>query len=106
VIESLSLKTEPGSAHTIVRASGEIDMATAPRLRECLAAVVGDVVLDLSDVAFLDSTALSVLIAEHKHRASAGHSFVIAGSSPLALRLFELTGLDYLLNLDGASAAA
>jgi len=106
VSELLSLEIEPGSARTTIRASGEIDIDTAPELRDCLAAVTGDVVLDLADVVFLDSTAMSVLIVEQKRRLSAGQSFVITGSSPLARRLFELTGIDYLLNLDGDAAHA
>jgi anti-sigma B factor antagonist len=80
-------------------------MGTAPRLRECLAPLDGNVVVDLSEVGFLDSTAMSVLIADHKRRVRSGHSLVITGSSPVALRAFEVTGVDRMLNLDGDSPA-
>jgi anti-sigma B factor antagonist len=106
VSELLSLKIESASAHTTVRASGDVDMETAPSLRECLASLAGNVVVDLSEVTFLDSTAMSVLIAEHKSRVASGYSLVITGSSPMALRVFELTGIDHVLNLNGDSPAA
>jgi anti-sigma B factor antagonist len=106
VSELLSLKIEAGSAGTTVRVSGEIDLATAPSLRECLAALVGDVVVDLTEVSFVDSSAIALLIAEHKRRVTAGATLVLTGSSPMALRAFEITGVDQVLNLQVDSPAA
>jgi anti-anti-sigma factor len=102
--ELLSLKIEAGTAGATVRLSGEIDMATAPDLRECLATLTGDVVVDLTEVTFVDSRAIALLIAEHKRRVGAGERFVVTGSSPMALRTFEITGVDKLLNLNGDSS--
>jgi anti-sigma B factor antagonist len=101
--ELLSLRIEAGTAGTTVRVSGELDMATAPELREYLARLPGDVVVDLTDVPFVDSRAIALLIAEHKRRVAAGARLIVTGSSPMALRVFELTGVDQLLNLNGDS---
>lgn len=101
--ELLSLKIETGRHGTTVRVAGEIDLATAPSLRECLAALVGGVVVDLTDVSFVDSRAIALLIAEHKRRVAAGERLLITGSSPMALRIFEVTGVDQVLNLNGDS---
>jgi len=108
VSELLSLDIETGSHGPTVRVSGEIDIATAPRLRACLASLADELVVavDLSDVPFVESSGIAVLIAEHKRRAAAGGQLVITGSSPLALRVFELTGVDHLLNLDGDAPAS
>ena len=50
----------------IIAVVGEIDVATAPQLRECLHGVIAKgeptVVVDLLDVTFLDSTALGVMV--------------------------------------------
>src|SRR6478735_7648191 len=72
-------------------------------LRRCFRSLVGDPVLtvDLAEVPFLDSTAISVLIAEHKRRVAAGEQLIVTGSSPMALRLFELPGVDQVLDLGG-----
>ena len=77
-----------------MRVSGEIDLATAPSLRECLASVAGDLVVDLTDVSFVDSQAIGLLMAEHKRHVGAGDSLVITGSSPVVLRVFEITRFD------------
>jgi anti-sigma B factor antagonist len=98
----VSLNIEAGSHGKTIRVAGEIDLETAPELRRCFRALAGDSVLtvDLAEVAFLDSTAISVLIAEHKRRVAAGEQLIVIGSTPMALRLFELTGVDQVLHLD------
>jgi anti-sigma B factor antagonist len=108
VSELLSLDIEAGTHGPTVRVSGEIDMSTAPNLRDCLATLADEpvVAVDLSGVAFVESSGLGVLIAEHKRRSAAGHELVITGSSPLARRVFEVTGLDHVLNLDGDAPSA
>ena len=105
VSELLSLRIEAGSYGPTVRVSGEIDIATAPALRECLAALAEELVVavDLTEVPFVESSGIAVLIAEHKRRVAAGGQLVITGSTPLTLRVFELTGVDGVLNLDGDS---
>ena len=103
--ELLSLTIGAGSHGKTIRVAGEIDLETAPELRRCFLSLAGDAVLtvDLAEVAFLDSTAISVLIAEHKRRVAAGEQLIVTGSSPMALRLFELTAVDQVLDLDGDS---
>jgi anti-sigma B factor antagonist len=108
VSELLSLEVAAGTDGPTVRVSGEIDVSTAPSLRECLATLADEpvVAVDLSEVAFVESSGLGVLVAEHKRRRAAGHELVIIGSSPLAQRVFEITGLDHVLNLDGGTPGA
>jgi anti-sigma B factor antagonist len=103
VLAEVSLEIEAGSTETTVRLSGEIDLETAPSLRECLASLTGDVVVDLTDVSFVDSQTIGLLIAEDKRRVAAGERLVITGSSPMALRVFEITGVDQMLDLNGDS---
>ena len=101
--ELLSLRIEAGSHGPTVVAAGELDIATAPRLRACLETLPdeGVVAVDLSGVAFVESSGIAVLVAEHKRRVADGGQLVITGSSPLTRRVFELTGVDRLLDLDG-----
>jgi anti-anti-sigma factor len=100
VSELLSLRIEAGSAGYVVRLTGEIDLETAPALEERLAALAGDLVVDLTDVSFVDSQMLSVLIAEHKRRVAVGSHLAITGLSPMARRVFEISGVDHLLDLE------
>jgi anti-sigma B factor antagonist len=103
VTELLSLAIESEGSSTTVRVGGEIDLDTAPQLRACLATLAGDVVVDLSEVSFVDSQAIGLLIAEHRRRTDAGGRLVVRGASPMTLRTFELTGVDQVLDLDGDS---
>ncbi len=105
VSELLSLRIEAGNYGPTVVVAGEIDIATSPRLRACLEELAdeGVVAVDLAGVAFVESSGIAVLVAEHKRRVADGAQLVITGSSPLTRRVFELTGVDRLLDLDGDS---
>ena len=75
---------------------GDLDLLSAPRLKETLTSVLGDgsgqLVLEFSGVTFMDSTALSVLIGVHR-RLDTGEQIAIADVRPEVLRVLELSGL-------------
>lgn len=81
----------------VVTVSGEIDVATAPSLRDRLQSRVagGDatIVVDLLGVSFLDSTALGVLVGALKRCREAGGDLRLVIAEPRLLKLFEITGL-------------
>jgi anti-sigma B factor antagonist len=81
----------------VLGVEGELDLASAPQLKFALADTLGagasQLVLDLSLVTFIDSTALGVLVGTHRSLA-AGERLAIACSHPDVLNIFELTGLD------------
>jgi anti-sigma B factor antagonist len=87
----------------VVEVTGELDIYTAPALREALldltAAGWTRIVVDLLGVAFLDSTALGVLVGGYKRvRAAGGYLRVACPAGPLA-GVFRTTGLDGVLPL-------
>lgn len=99
---------------TVVAASGEIDVATAPRLRERLGGFIEDgdnrLVVDLEDVAFIDSTGLGVLVgAVRRARDRQGDVRLVCTNSRL-LKVLGATGLDKVFTIgdsvDGAIRAA
>jgi anti-anti-sigma factor len=74
--------------------------ATPPpfELRALWDAGWSEVVADLRDVTFLDSTGLHVLVLHHRHAAERGLRFsIIDGGAPVS-RVLELTGLDQVLD--------
>jgi anti-sigma B factor antagonist len=84
--------------HTIVLViGGELDLATAPalkwRLLDVLEAGYSQLVLDLSGVGFMDSTAIGVLVGIKRHLTD-GQRLAIANLQPDVLNIFEVTGLD------------
>lgn len=86
----------------IMALSGDLDMATAPILRENLARVEDGgavtIMLDLSEVTFIDSSGLKEFLEARSRARDNGHRLLMSGASPAAQRLFELTGTRFLLD--------
>ena len=96
-----------------VAVSGEVDVATAPVLREQLYEAVdrstGPVIVDLLAVTFIDSTALGVLIGSQERGKGHGADLRIVLKEPRLIKIFEITGLTSVFtiadSLESAGAA-
>jgi anti-sigma B factor antagonist len=79
-----------------VRLVGELDGAAAVELDGVCAqlAVAAHVVVDLSEVTFVDSMGLRTLVTWHRSVSAAGGQLVLAGPRPAITRLLATTGLD------------
>lgn len=89
----------------VVWAAGEVDVSSAPRLRDQLHALpveAGRVVVDLSEVTFLDSTGLGVLVAGWKRCHEAGASLELVVTRPQVMKVLEITTLDALFTIHGS----
>ncbi|HEU5479784.1 MAG TPA: STAS domain-containing protein [Candidatus Tumulicola sp.] len=107
---SIDLKSEDHGETLVFRLRGSLDLATSPTLRAALgeAAEKGtkSIVVDLTQLEFLDSTGLGALIGAHRRAAERGGSVrLIVNDGPIA-RLLNITGLIRVLavyhTLDGA----
>jgi anti-sigma B factor antagonist len=92
---SVTTSADEQRLHTVV--AGEVDIVTAPRLREALQVRTGvdDVswLLDLSAVNFMDSTGLAVILSAHADMAARGGRLaIICPNGPVRL-LFEVAGV-------------
>jgi anti-sigma B factor antagonist len=93
----------------VVTAAGEIDLATSPALRTRLQDAIGAhrlVIVDLSDVTFIDSTGLGVLIGGLRRVNEAGGELRIVVADPRVLKIFEITGLTGLFSIHSSLAEA
>ena len=93
----LTLSTHEADGTTVVAVGGEIDVYTAPRLRdkftELVAAGSYDIIVDMQNVEFLDSTGLGVLVGGLKKvRAHEGSLDLVCNQDRL-LKIFRITGL-------------
>jgi len=81
----------------VVKLGGELDLYNAPQVRQALADACEDapgrVVVDLSEVEFVDSTALGVLI-EARTRLNDRRAFLLAAPGLETRRALEISGLD------------
>jgi anti-sigma B factor antagonist len=86
-----------GGDCAVLRVTGEIDVYTAPLLRERVIHLVDDgarhIITDLSGVTFLDSTGLGVLVGSLKRLRSHGGSLRVVINADRILRIFRITGL-------------
>ena len=94
----LVLSTRQVDDLAIVSVGGEVDLETASQLGDhaldTLRDVSPHVLLDLTDVTFMDSTGLKVLLSIQRRADLAGGSFAIAGASRSVRKILTLTGLD------------
>ena len=86
----------------VITVAGELDVLTSPQLEEAIDAVLVTnppiVIVDLTAVEFLSSSAISVLVAA-RDRAAKDSRFAVVADSPATSRPIRLTGIDKLIEL-------
>jgi anti-sigma B factor antagonist len=106
---------EMGPEVAILVVGGEVDFEVSPQLKARLMRAIKDgsrrLILDLSDVTFIDSTAIGVLAGTvEKLDESGGGSLSVVSNHEKVIQIFEITGLDNLMTIyasrDEALAAA
>jgi anti-sigma B factor antagonist len=99
----LELKVSEQDGETVLSAAGELDVNTAPELREQLARLINGgarhIAVDLAEISFVDSTALSVLVSALKRLRQADGDLELSSPNPSVRRVFEITGLTRLFTI-------
>lgn len=96
----LNVSSRSQGDHTIVIATGEIDLYTAPRLHSELAGVIDKsapssrIVVDMSGVEFCDSTGMNVLLSCLRQARERGGELELAAPRPAVRKILQVTGLD------------
>ena len=92
----LQIRVQNMQGPAVVRLTGEIDLSNVDRLQDQLSLLVeqGHVVIDLSEVSFIDSTGLTAFIVAHRRATAADTRLHLAGATGTVQRLLELTQLD------------
>ncbi|MDQ2782483.1 STAS domain-containing protein [Lapillicoccus sp.] len=99
----LDITTSVNDGLTVVRVEGEVDVYTAPQLRERLDAEIEagrhDLVVDLSGVGFMDSTGLGVLVGRLKQIRVHDGTMRLVCAHDRVLKVFVITGLDKVFEI-------
>jgi anti-anti-sigma factor len=96
----LITRTTTGGDASVVTLAGEVDLDGSSQLSDVLLSCVRTTpvtVVDFSEVAFLDSSGINVLISAHQAAASRGVSFRLAAPQEAVLRVLRLVGVDALI---------
>lgn len=89
-----------GGARRVLAVVGELDIATAPRLRDQLQAMTGpgeDVVVDAQALTFVDVARSRALVAASAEQRRRGGALTVAGATPAVQRVLTLLGWSWLL---------
>jgi anti-sigma B factor antagonist len=95
----LEIIVETSDSHTLCRPIGELDAYTVGQFRESLSelAEVTHLLIDLSEVPFMDSAGLGALIGGIRRTREAGGDVAVACSRPTLTRLLHTTGFDRIV---------
>ncbi len=95
----LEIQIEEAAEYTVCRPVGELDAYTVGQFRESLGdlASSGRLVIDLSEVPFMDSAGLGALIGGIRRAREAGGQVAVACSRPTLTRLLHTTGFDRIV---------
>lgn len=100
----LELDTTILDRHAIVRVDGEIDLGTAPKLRDALHSLLDDdicdIEVDLSGASFLDSSGLAVLVHALRRCQHGGGRLMVRDPSPTVSKLLHTTRLSRLFGVE------
>ena len=98
---SLTLEVEADGGLIAIRARGEVDLASVTlldsELKRAEASDADRIVLDLSELEFIDSTGLRALVAAQNRSRSINDRLTIRGANGHVLKMIELTGLNELI---------
>ncbi|MFG3169068.1 STAS domain-containing protein [Streptomyces sp. NPDC048200] len=107
----VSIEVTPyGDGIALVTVAGELDVETAPELRNRLADQIRagrrHLLLDLSEVPFMDSSGINALLKAHDEAGRAGGSVCLVSPAPMVRRVLDLTGVSLTIaSMDGVEAA-
>jgi anti-sigma B factor antagonist len=108
----LDLHVTAAAGATVVAVGGEIDVASAPQLRDCLNQTIDagnrQLVVDLRRVSFMDSVGLGVLVGALRRLRGHHDGLIrlICAPNGLVVRILRLTGLDRVFPLHASLADA
>ena len=88
----------------VIAPRGELDLATADQLEARLAGNI-DTVLDLSELSFIDSTGIRVLVSTAQRARAEAWEFTVRNPQPAVLRVIRLVALEQRLGLESQDAA-
>jgi anti-sigma B factor antagonist len=106
----LSVTHPAGATVSVVGVAGEVDVHSAPTLRDGITAELSPsaaaVVVDLTEVGFLDSTGLGALVSARSSASEQGVALPLVCTSARILKLFKITGLDGVFDIHDSVASA
>ncbi len=107
---SIEIKVEHDGDALVFRLRGSLDLATSPSVRAALYEAIDEgkyeIIVDLTELQFIDSTGLGALIGGHKRAVEHGGHLRLAAREGAILRLLNITGLIRVFSVYPSTEAA
>lgn len=104
---NLDIQTKEEQARNVVLLSGEVDVYTAAKLKETLTPLAEqedkELVVDLSNINYIDSTGLGIFIGALKTTEKSNSTLKLTGLNERVRKLFEITGLNEVIDIQSQS---
>jgi anti-sigma B factor antagonist len=102
--DELCITTDLSGDSTVLRLAGDLDVTTVAVFRDAVAradlAHSRQLVLDVTEVGFCDSSGITALLATRNRTIATGHQLTLAGVPTHMTRMFRVVGLDQVFGLD------
>lgn len=102
----LSLSVRTVSDRAVLDVAGEVDVYSAPELRdrlsELITASAPSLIVNLTEVSFLDSTGIGTLVAGLNRAVQFGGVLTLVSDQDRILKLFRITGLDSVFSISAS----
>lgn len=100
---SLELTSSDDGGNVVIVAKGEVDLGSAPKLREAIMKAVkgakDQVAVDLAGVAYMDSSGVATLVEGLKACREPGKAFLLRSPSQPVLKVLQLSRLDSVFTI-------
>jgi anti-sigma B factor antagonist len=100
---ALNIEEKEADGSCLIAVSGEVDLYTSPQLRAAVTKAVsktrGPVRVDLSGVAYMDSSGVATLVEGLRAASGAAASFVLVAPSHAVMKVLQLSRLDSVFDI-------
>ncbi len=101
----LAINTKPAVEKYVIAVAGEVDISNADKLRTAVDMALEQpceaIALDLSEVPYIDSTGIGVLVGAAHRAEERGKGFAVERVQPNVLRIVQLLGVDQEISISG-----
>ena len=101
--DDVVLEVETLPTHTVISATGYLDVSTSPRLRDKILEVAAAepplLIIDLGPIEFIDSSALGVILHGWKVLQAQGSTLAVVSPQARITKVFEITALNLSINM-------
>jgi len=100
---ALTITVESVDDVPVIRAAGELDLATVPEMRSVVAEVTDRqpraLIFDFQQIAYMDSSGLGILVSAKKRLGSYRGEVIVITAQPSVLKALSLSGLDQIIRI-------